>query len=152
VKEFDAYRVYYAGEEVGGVSLEQVEEEERGREEVQSTDWNFYYGDCTPPAGEGGCAPPLQIQNASSCRRWAGLYQDKPRLFDFRGAKAAWTGGNLEVYTGRTTVVIYAFHRRFVKAAARRLRDVHQANRQSLLPPPAPGSLWGNLPCQMHPD
>lgn len=150
VKELSAYPVYYAGEKVSGVPLEEIGGED-WRKDKESVRWTFYYGDCDPPAGlfaDGGCAPPLQIQNYSACRRWAGEYPVKPRLFDFRGAKAAWTGEQLEIYTGRTTVVMPAFQRRIVKAAAHQLRNVRQETRPTLLPPPLPGSLSGKLPCQ----
>ncbi len=157
VKEFDARRVYYAGEEVSGLPLEDIEGEEWQRDE-QLIGWNFYYGDCDPPSGlfaEGGCAPPLQIQNYSTCRRWAALLHRKHHLFDFRGAKAVGSGngiGNpLEIFTGRTTVVIFATHRSVARSTARQLRNVHQAQPPSLLPPPAPGSLQGTLRCQRKP-
>lgn len=157
VKEFDAHRVYYAGEEVGGLPLENIEGEEWQRDE-QSIGWNFYYGDCDPPSGlfaEGGCELPLQIQNYSTCRRWAGLLHRKDRLFDFRGAKAA-GGGNgignpVEIFTDRTTVVIFATRGSVARSTARQLRNVRQAQPPLLLPPPVPGSLQGKLPCQRKP-
>jgi hypothetical protein len=154
VKKFDVYRVYYAGAEVAGLPLEDIEGED-WQEDGRSIGWNFYYGDCDPPSGlfaEGGCQPPLQIQNYSSCRRWASLFSSKSDMFDFRGAKAARERGRgFEVFTGRTTVVIYGTRGRFVKSAARQLRDVRQTDRPSLLPPPAPGTLWGKRPCQDKP-
>ena len=153
VKEFDAYSVYYAGMEVAGLPLEDIEEE-AWKGDGRSIGWNFYYGDCDPPSGlfaEGGCQPPLQIQNYSSCRRWAGLFSGKSDMFDFRGTKAARERGRgFEVFTGHTTVVIYGTRGRFVKSAARQMRDVRQVDRPSL-PPPAPGTLWGDLPCQRKP-
>ena len=119
--------------------------------------WNFYYGDCDPPSGlfaEGGCELPLQIQNYSTCRRWAGLLSNKSEIVDFRGAKATGNGNGIEapveIFTGRTTVVIFAGKRSVAKSAARQLRNVRQA-RPSRLPPPVPGSLWGKLPCQRKP-
>lgn len=156
VKRFDARPVYYAGEEVAGLPLEGVEDEE-WQEVEQLMGWNFYYGDCDPPSGlfaEGGCELPLQIQNYSTCRRWASLLSDKSEIFDFRGAKATGTGNGIErpveIFTGRTTVVIFAGKRSVARSAARQLRNVRQP-RPSGLPPPVPGSLWGKLPCQRKP-
>lgn len=151
VKEFDGYRVYYVGEEVAGVPFEEVEKAE-WPENRRFTGWTFYYGGCALPEGEGGCSPPLQIQNYNTCRRWADAYPGKPRLFNFRGAKAAWvsSAGSLEIYTGRTTVVIFANRKSVAKRAARLIRDVRQ-RQPSRLPPPVPDSLWGKLPCQDKP-
>lgn len=166
VKKFDPYRVYYAGEKVDALPLEGISDARAGRWIY----WNFSYGDCDPPSGffaEGGCSLPLSVQNWSTCYRWANMFSrsrnphglfdprrakaaPNRRLFDFRGAKA--TGGEggseLEIFTGRTTVVIFAHKRDVAKSAARQLRGVRQARMPSLLPPPAPGSLQGKLPCQ----
>lgn len=150
VKAFDAYRVYYVGAAISGVPFEEVEDD--AWPDKRLVRWTFYYGDCEMPVGEGGCSGPLQIQNYPTCRRWAGAYPGEPRLFNFRGAKAAWvsTAGSLEVYSGRTTVVIFAHRPKLAMRAARLLRGVRQA-RPSRLPPPVPGSLSGDLPCQVKP-
>ncbi len=151
VREFDGYHIYYAGDEVAGIPFEEVEKSE-WPENRRFTGWSFYYGDCALPEGEGGCSPPLQIQNYNTCRRWAAAYPGKPRLFNFRGAKAAWvsSAGSLEIYTGRTTVVIFANRKRVAKRAARLMRNVRQT-KPSRLSPPVAGSLWGKLPCQDKP-
>ena len=144
-EEFDAYAIYYAGDEVDGLPLEEV---------IGPNGFNFVYGECELPEGEGGCSPPLQIQNFSTCDRWAGMFHHGGRhLFDLRGAKATGGGGApeigpLEIFTGRTTVVIGVNERSTAKSAARQLRDVKATGRSSHLPPPAPGSLRGELPCQ----
>jgi hypothetical protein len=154
VQAFDAYHVYYAGFEVAGLPLEQVIKSEVRKQGKRSSNWDLIYGDCTPPpTGEGGCGLPLDIQNWSTCLRWAAAYPGKPHLFDFRGAKAAWvpTAGSLEIYTGRTTVVIFARTPFVAKSAARLMRDVNQVQAPSHLPPPFPGSLYGKLPCQGKP-
>ena len=156
-KRFDSYSVYYAGGEVAaskdavGFPLEKASGS--GPDQRSST-WAFIYGDCDPPTGDRGCAPPLQIQNFSTCARWAGgVNQGKP-LYGFRGAKARGTGRGLsnpiEIFTGTTTVVIFAPRPALAKAAASALRNVRNA-RPSPFPPPAPGSLSGKLPCQGKP-
>ncbi len=143
--------MYYAGDEVVGEPLEEV----LGGEHPDgpgSDGWVFFYGDCTPVMSEGGldggCAPP-QIHNDSTCDRWASLFSRPTDLFDFRGAKATRAGheGSLEIFTGRTTVRVSIEP---LMAVARRLRAVGQT-RPTRLPPPVPGSLRGELPCQGRP-
>jgi hypothetical protein len=155
VEGFDAYRVYYAGEETAGLPLEDISEVRSDKDE-RSIRWTFFYGDCTPPEGEGGCAPPLEIQNWSTCHRWFSAHFRKRGLYDFRGAKATGGGGRyevspMEIFTGRTTVVIFGDGKSVIKSAARQLRNIRQTGEQSLLPRPVPGSLRGNLPCQHKP-
>jgi len=154
MKKFDAFRIYYAGEKAAGLTLTGISGEEWQRNGSQhSPGPEFGYGSCKLPNGlfaEGGCHLPLSIQNWSRCSRWPGQYPHghRPRVFDFRGAKAAWHGDGLEIYAGHTTTVIFGTNERVIKAAARQLRDVRQADPPTLLPRTAPGSLWGKLPCQ----
>jgi hypothetical protein len=54
----------------------------------------------------------------------------------------------MEIFTGRTTIVVFGNEKALIKSAARELREVHQTEAASRLPPPAPGSLEGKLPCQ----
>jgi hypothetical protein len=56
----------------------------------------------------------------------------------------------LEIYTGHTTVTVSAENRDVLNSAAKALRDVRQRHPTSL-PPPVPGSLRGELPCQDRP-
>lgn len=140
VNEFDAYRVYYAGEEVAGLPLEEILGEEWKKDE-KAIRWTFIYGDCDPPDGpsaDGGCAPPLQIQNHSTCLRGTGKTLEESGTFDFRGTKASLRRGRgFEVFTGRTTVVISGTRGDIVETAARQLRNVRRADEPALLPPPA---------------
>jgi hypothetical protein len=153
VEAFDAYRVYYAGPEVSGLPLEGVTkmgEKEVPRLGERSARWDFGYGDCTPPPREGGCGLPVSVQNWSTCLRNPAMYSYKLHFFKFRGTRAAWvpTAGGLEIYTGRTTVVIFGHTRSLIMTAARQLGAVGQPEAPSLLPPPAPGSMRGKLHCQ----
>jgi hypothetical protein len=156
VKKFKGYPVYYAGEEVLGRPITEViggEEQVDPQEQVRF----FIYGDCeNPPEGEGGCAP-FQIHNYSTCSRWAHSLDQAPvglgrraALRPFRGAKARYRRAehSIEIFTGRTTITIGGgSDPKMLKTALRQLREVHQAE-PSRLPPPAPGSLSGKLPCQ----
>jgi hypothetical protein len=149
IREFGAYPVYYSGDSVAGNSLVEVFGDAAQQEDKRDTTWVLIYGECE--TDEGGCFPPLQIHSYSTCARWASLGPGESRLFDLRGAKATWkgrgAGAGLEIFTGRTTVTIGAESRRVLNAAVRALRTVHQKHPASL-PPPVPGSLRGELPCQ----
>jgi hypothetical protein len=153
VKKFDAYPLYYAGEEVAGNKLETIGGEdgwERNADQ-RSVGFTFFYGNCDPPEGlfaEGGCAPPVQIQTYSICDRNLGMYRGKQDVLDIRGAKASTNGGGLEIFTGRTTVVIFALDDPdLMRPTIRQLRWVGQDAPPSRLPPPVPGGVWGKLPC-----
>lgn len=153
IRAFRAYPVYYSGASVAGSSITEILGDPSQYKDKRGTSWFLVYGDCDP-GGEGGCLPPLQIHSYSTCTRWASLLNGSPvgirsRLFDFRGAKATrMEGSKLEIFTGRTTVTIGAENRRILNAAVRALREVHQKHPPSSLPPPMPGSLNGDLPCQ----
>ncbi len=155
VKKFDTYPVYYAGPEVAGLPLEEI----IGIPHLARSCCTFIYGDCEPPHtwDGGGCAPPVEIQVFSTCDRWASALHQRRFLYDFRGAKAAGGRGGpeggspIEVFTGRTTVVVGAESPGLLKTAARQLRSVRATQPQSSLPPPVRGSLWGKLPCQRKP-
>jgi len=153
VRAFRAYPVYYPGESVAGNDLQEIQGDPAQHEDKRETSWFLLYGRCEDPPGEGGCPPPLQVHNYSTCTRWASLRSSG--LFDLRGAKAARTmrggGAGLEIFTGRTTVTIGAESKRVLDAAVQALRDVHQEKPSSRLPPPVPGSLSGKLPCQGQP-
>ncbi|HJZ35196.1 MAG TPA: hypothetical protein VJ204_02895 [Solirubrobacterales bacterium] len=151
---FRAFPVYYAGDSVAGLPLEEVLGDPSKVERRRDLTWYFIYGSCQCPPAEGGCPYPLQIHDYSTCKRWAGLFGQQGRLVDFRGAKAIRSREEqriqLEIFTGRTTVTISGEDAKVIDAAARALRTVRQG-RPSPLPPPVPGSLEGELPCQARP-
>jgi hypothetical protein len=154
MRTFRAYPVYYSGESVAGRPLSKVLGDAAAQEDERDTTWVLVYGECEDPPDEGGCPYPLQIHNYSACTRWADQLHRNPRLFDFRGAKALrpmqGSEAALEIFTGRTTVTISATERQILDAAAQSLRNVRQEE-PSPLPPPVPGSLTGDLPCQDRP-
>lgn len=156
---FDAYRLYYSSPEAAGLPLEAVTQgwatnrhaRQQGRRAIY---WTFIYGNCTPPPSEGGCTPPLEVQVWSACvRSLSSIKFRKHHLYEFRGAKATGGGGRnevspMEIFTGRTTIIVFGNETPLIKTAARELREVHRAQAASRLPPPARGSLKGKLPCQ----
>jgi hypothetical protein len=150
IRKFRAYPVYYSGASVDGNALLEIFGDPSQFEDKRDMTWILIYGDCE--ADEGGCFPPLQIHSYSACARWAG---PDSQLIDIRGAKATkpmrGTGAALEIFTGRTTVTIGAENKHVLDSAVQALREVHQKN-PSRLPPPVPGSLRGQLPCQSGQD
>jgi hypothetical protein len=150
IREFRAYPVYYSGTSVAGNALLEIFGDPSRHEDKRDTAWVLIYGDCD--AEEGGCSPPVQIHSYSTCARWAG---PDVQLIDVRGAKATKPFGEiepaLEIFTGRTTVTIGAESQAVLDSAVQALREVHQ-ERPSRLPPPVPGSLSGELPCQDGPE
>lgn len=150
IRKFRAYPVYYSGTSVAGNALLEIFGDPSQHEDKRDTAWVLIYGDCD--AEEGGCLPPLSIHSYSTCARWAG---PDARLIDVRGAKATKPFGEirpaLEIFTGRTTVTIGAESQAVLDSAVQALREVHQKKPSRLLPPPVPGSLSGELPCQDGP-
>lgn len=150
MREFRAYPVYYSGTSVAGNALLKIDGDPEYQEDKLDTTWVLIYGDCDTE--EGGCLPPVQIHSYSTCARWAG---PDAQLIDLHGAKATKPFGEigpaLEIFTGRTTVTIGAESQGVLDSAVQALREVHQKKPSRLLPPPVPGSLSGELPCQDGP-
>jgi hypothetical protein len=97
---------------------------------------SFIYGDCEP-AGDAGCAPPLEIQTWSICDR----FPDPParsRLVDVRGAKAEFDPdeGRVEIYTGSKAAVIFADDPDLAKGAAEELKPFDAPGASVALAPP----------------
>lgn len=151
LRGFRAFPVYYAGDSVAGLPLEEVLGDPDQFADQRDLTWFFIYGHCEDPPAEGGCPYPLQIHDYSTCKRWASLFEHTGHPFDFRGAKAYRHKEErliqLEIFTGATTVTVSGENARVIDAAARALRTVRQG-RPAPLPPPVPGSLNGELPCQ----
>jgi len=161
-KSFHRFPVYWAGEKVAGFPLEEIS---------GGHSFTFFYGDCALSGTDNpSCAPTIQIQALDICGRWPDRSKKK-RLIPFRGAKASWypglkvsgqgpiEQGPLEIFTGRTTVVIYVEEgdlkarsetKKIAFEVGAQLRTVHQTSPKPL-PPPIPDSLAGKLPCQKTP-
>jgi hypothetical protein len=115
----------------------------------------FLYGSCELPRGEGGCSLPVSISNEPACSRNLSMYGQgfgSPSLHRtrIRGTEAALLegGSHIEIQTGTTTVVIFAFSKRSALAVARSLRGVNvPVSESDSLPRPAPGALQGKVAC-----
>jgi hypothetical protein len=97
--------------------------------------FGFVYGDCEPPAGEGGCAPPLEVQNWSICRRHPLEIDRLPRrILRMRGVPVVDYGDDLEVLAGRTDIVLFADEPRTRRAVAALRPTVGPARLNDVLP------------------
>jgi hypothetical protein len=100
----------------------------------------YVYGDCDiEPGSEGGCSPPLQVQNATSCERNpVGLDIAPSRLFKLRGGAIAATyeAGHLQMGSGRRAVTVFADSARQAIRAARALRRRFEEAPSARLAPP----------------
>jgi hypothetical protein len=103
---------------------------------------SFVYGECEFPAGEGGCTPPVQVQNATSCT--SNPIRDDilaKEAFLVRGGGLAVADeelGGIYVGTGRQTVSVWPSEPEVLGAA---LRDVHrrsEAGPEPFTPPVYP--------------
>jgi hypothetical protein len=101
---------------------------------------HYVYGDCDiEPGSDGGCSPPLQLQNATTCERNpVALDVALRRIVKLRGGAVAATlnAGHVEIGTGRRAVSVYANSPRRAMRAARALRRRFEEAPAALLPPP----------------
>ena len=100
----------------------------------------MHYGECEP-AGDAGCAPPLEIQSWSICDRFPAP-PNVSRLTGLEGALVEVDPAEerTEVYTGGTAVVIFG-HADLTRRAVRTLRPAGQEQASRELPPPKRPSL-----------
>ena len=132
LREEGAADVYWLGLEFRGLPLTHVERT------------FFVYGDCDPDPplfGDGGCAPPLQIQNFPLARRPPGGFSIAGRPARCRrvavpevvGAFWESTGG-VDVYVDRRALAIFGNSEELVIAAAAAVRPLDGTPRRR--PPP----------------
>jgi hypothetical protein len=117
---------------------------------------SFIYGTCEL-VGDAGCAPPIEVQNWPACERNPTTYRLTPRGdpvphtdLSIRGAPAALfeEGTRLEIYTGRTTVVIFGNDPAQIRRAADVLQSVDgRIKPRQKFPPPDPGAVEGQIKC-----
>jgi hypothetical protein len=130
-RNFSRYPLYYLGNSFEGQPLTAAPEPYRN---------SFIYGDCEAKSDQ-GCAPPLEIQNASICQRYPLRYDVPARqYYGARGAVAGYfpSAGGTDLYTGGTTVTIFSSLRVPVRKIIAALRPVSgPSNLGRDLPPPA---------------
>lgn len=157
-RSFREYRLYWLGRGYGGltltgVTMSRVDVPNAAHSRILRTHSHvvdFSYGDCAAGAGEeGGCSPPLDIQNWPACGRNAALFGMRlPLRVHVRGAPAHHFGDRVEIWTGTTDIVIFGKH---ATRVAGELRSVNHLGPDigpdGRLPRPAPGAIEGRLHC-----
>jgi len=155
-REFRDVPVFYAGQEVNGQELTATNYDPLGPSRKNQSSVLFSYGTCEigPGLDPGGCSLPVSISNEPACSRnlamYGGALSPKPHMTRVRGTTAAFFegGSRLEIQTGTTTVVIFAFSKHEVLSVARNLRGLNvPISTGDRLPPPAPGAVEGTLRC-----
>ncbi len=119
---------YFVGEEFEGLPLTAI---------VGADPMTFIYGDCDPGGGDGGCAPPLEVQVWPIERRPPGSIDLECRAVEIRGAPGAFYGPDLDLYVGDFTVVIFGHTKELVVGAAEALRTVDEEAAGGSLPAPS---------------
>jgi len=154
------YTVYWLGPSFQGFKLtdriRRIEKPEPG-ERFGADFYSFLYGTCKPASVDGGCTLPAEIQSWAACKRNLSVYSLTPdgtplphKSLRIRGVPAAYfeDGARLEIYTGRTTVVIFGSDpTQLSRAAAAMASTDGKIKAGAPLPAPARGALQGKLAC-----
>lgn len=132
-----AHPLFWVGETFAGLPLTHV-----SHNHDQTT---LIYGTCTP-AGDMGCAPPLEIQASSICDRNALILDIRPRArFSARDVGVLDYGDRLEVATGSANVAVLARDQGLARRAISALRPLGEPHRPSLAAPRYPRWYLGQL-------
>ncbi len=154
-QSFTNFPLYDAGDSVAGYQLNAIErtvDVDHGTQNI-----TFLYGDCVPPkesdgSYDGGCPPPVQVQVWPACARNPALYGQSPGQptgdhVVLRDVPALAFGGQTELYTGTSTVVIFANDSLIPKVAAALQGVNNSVPASSALPAPAAAVMDGTLKC-----
>ncbi len=131
--------LYWLGPYFAGMRLTSTPEEHRYA--------TFVYGDCELPEGEGGCSPPIQIQNWSVCARNPLRMGPIPyQVFQLRGGAivSVYESSRAEVETGDRNAVVFA-EEELVGAALLRIHLQSQPEAAPLAPPEYPMPILREL-------
>jgi hypothetical protein len=118
---------------------------------VSQTDGGvLVYGNCKIPEGqdEGGCSPPLQLQDRTTCERNVVALDVVPRrIYRLRGSGIAADYGeaSIDVSSGHTTTTVFGNSDRFARRATKAMRRRGQAHPRRLSAPVYPPAVLKEL-------
>jgi hypothetical protein len=158
VRSFREFALYWLGRGYGrlpltGVTMTRVDIPNAAHSRILRTHSHVVdlsYGGCAAGTGdEGGCSPPLEIQNWPACGRNPALYgMPRPLRVHIRGAPAHHFGDRVEIWSGTTDIVIFSKHAARVAGALRSANGLGpEIGPGHRLPRPAPGAIDGRLRC-----
>ena len=135
-RAFRAAPLYWVGTEFAGLPIIGIGMHPNGG--------GTTYGTCDPPAGEGGCQPPLQIQTVRMCPQRIGFVPltDRRRL---RGVPAGMRGGGIVLLSRDVEVRVFAVDPAVAGRAVAALRSTNPdgpdaVRRGEPFPAPPPGA------------
>ena len=110
----------------------------------------YVYGTCElpPDQDEGGCSPPLSLQDRTTCERNVVALDVVPRrIYRLRGAGIAADYGeaSIDVGTGHTTTSVFATSDRFARRATKAMRRRGQRRPHALAAPVYPPAVLKEL-------
>jgi hypothetical protein len=110
----------------------------------------FVYGNCEIPEGqdEGGCSPPLQLQDRTTCERNVVALDVVPRsIYRLRGGGIAADYGeaSIDVGSDHTTTTVFANSDRFARRATKAMRRRGQRRPHALPAPVYPPAVLKEL-------
>lgn len=167
------FKIFSAGRTVAGLALNDVTRRcDRGTpaDERPANFTNYIYGDCEIAAGATGCQPPLQIQSFPACQRSLAdyslegeplPYKELERIGEAVVVEIDLMGERrIEIYTGSTTIVIFATEADLARQVLDQLRAQERGSAPAThaaelnndpepsLPAPRAGAIKGELPCR----
>ena len=147
------FRIYWAGDRVLGDPI--TDAFVRTEPRTQTPTFTFIYGDC-----DGDACAPIEVQVYAACARNLAIYERAPkaRRLHFHRTRIRRvpaitvreeTGAaRIEIYTGRSTIVIFATSGRRARRIAKRLASIDgRIQPRERFPRPAVGHLAGKVEC-----
>jgi hypothetical protein len=110
----------------------------------------YVYGTCEipPDQDEGGCSPPLQLQDRTTCERNVVALDVVPgRIYRLRGGGIAadYGEGSIDVGSGHTTTTVFANSDRLARRATKAMRRRGERRSHALPAPVYPPAVLAEL-------